>query len=290
METTRNIRLAAAGAVVALAAAGAAFGAAKLKGDGTHTGSAGPPGSFVSSGSGSSGSSGSSSVPRPWHRFGGPGGPGGPFSDHDGGLASAATYLGISRSDLLTQLRSGKTLAQVAAATSGKSAAGLVDALVADAKAQLAQAVTDGRLTQAQADRIEQDLKQRITDRVNRTGPGPGGPGDRHHGPGDALAAAATYLGSSQSDLMAQLRTGKTLGEIADATSGKSKAGLVAALVAQEKSELAQAVQDGRLTQAQADAMATDIEDRVTHLVDGDFPRRPDGPPPAPSPEGDPSA
>ncbi|HET7137336.1 MAG TPA: hypothetical protein VFI04_03195 [Gaiellaceae bacterium] len=288
METTRNLRLAAAGAIVALAAAGAAFGAVKLK-DGAHTGSAGPPGSFVSSGSGSS-SSGSSADPRPWHRFGGRSGagtPGGPFGDHGGDLAAAATYLGISQSDLMTQLRTGKTLAQVAEATSGKTAGGLVNALVAVAQAQLAQAVTDGKLTRAQADRIQQDLKQRTTDRVNHTGPGPG---DRHHGPDDALAAAATYLGSSQTDLMTQLRSGKTIGEIADGTAGKSKSGLVSALVAQEKNELAQAVKDGRLTQAQADRVTAGLEDRITHLVDGDFPRRPDGPPPTPSPGDDASA
>jgi hypothetical protein len=287
METNRNIRVAAAGAIVALAAAGAALGAAKLKG-GTHTGSAGPPGSFVSSGSGSD-SSGSQADPRPWHRFGGRGGPGGPFGHHGDELAAAAVYLGLSRSDLMTELRSGKTLAQVAEATSGKSVSGLVDALVSAAKAQLAQAVKDGKLTQAQADRIQQDLKQRISDRVNHAGPGPGGP---HHGPGDALAAAATYLGISQSDLMTQLRSGKTLGAIADATVGKSKSGLVAALVAQEKSELAQAVKDGRLTQTRADDLTTSLEDRITHLVDGDFPGRPDGdgPPPAPSSDGAPSA
>lgn len=281
MDTSRNIRLAAAGAlVVALAAAGAALGAAKLKG-GTHTGSAGPPGTFVSSGSGSS----SSADPRPWHRFGGPGGP---LGRHGEGLGAAATYLGISQSDLLSQLRSGKTLAQVANATSGKSAGGLVDALVADANAHLAQAVKDGRLAQAQADRMQQDLKERITDRVNHGGPAPG-PGP-HHGPGDALGAAAAYLGISQSDLQAQLRSGKTLGEIADATSGKSKAGLVEALVADAKAHLARAVEDGMLTQAQADRLSASVEDHGTHLVDGDFPRRPDGPPPMPSSGGDPSA
>jgi hypothetical protein len=280
MDTSRNIRLAAAGTlVVALAAAGAALGAAKLKG-GTHTGSAGPPGTFVSSGSGS----GPSTDPRPWHGFGGARGPLG----HDGdGLGAAATYLGSSQSDLLTQLRSGKSLAQVANETNGKSADGLVDALVADAKAHLAQAVKDGRLTQAQADELQQDLKERITDRVNHSGPAGPGP---HRGPDDALGAAATYLGISQTDLQTQLRSGKTLGEIADATAGRSKAGLVDALVADAKAQLAQAVKDGMLTQAQADRLAASVEDHVTHLVDGDFPRRPGGPPPMPSSDGDPSA
>ena len=48
-----------------------------------------------------------------------------------GDLAAAAAYLGISQAGLQTKLRAGSTLAQVAAATAGKSKAGLVAALVA---------------------------------------------------------------------------------------------------------------------------------------------------------------
>ena len=202
------------------------------------------------------------------------GGPGGMHDD----LSVAATYLGLTESELQTQLQSGKTLAQVANATDGKSADGLIDALVASAKKNIAADVSSGRLTQAQADKILSDLKQHITARVNSTGP-PGGPRGRG-GPHGGLDAAATYLGLSESDLRTQLQSGKTLGEIADATSGKSKAGLIAALIAAEKSHLAQAVKDGHLTQAQADAMSANIESRVTDLVNGTMPARPDGPPP----------
>ena len=38
-----------------------------------------------------------------------------------------------------------------------------------------------------------------------------------HHGPGDDLAAAASYLGTSPDALLTQLRAGKTLGQVADA-------------------------------------------------------------------------
>jgi len=279
MTTSRNTRLAAAGiVVVALAAAGGAVAAVKLRGGG-HDSAAASHATLVSSST--------ASTARDWHRFGGRGGfPGGPMRGGDD-LAAAASYLGISQSELVTQLQSGKTLAQIANATAGKSAGGLVDALVAQEQTELAQAVKDGHLTQAQADQIQQNLKQRVTDRVNGTGfagPGPGhGPwGFGHHGgPGDDLAAAATYLGLSQSDLLTQLGSGKTLGQIADATSGKSKAGLIQALVAQEQAELAQAVKDGRLTQAQADQISPTIESRVTDRVNGTFPARPFGPPPA---------
>jgi urease accessory protein UreF len=187
-------------------------------------------------------------------------------------LAAAASYLGITTAQLTSDLQSGKTLAQVAAATSGKSASGLIDALVAHEKSELAAAVTAGKLTQAQADAITANLQQRMTDLVNGTfTPKPGmGPGfGSHGGPGDDFAAAATYLGVSTSDLMTQLQSGKTLGQIADATSGKSASGLIDALVAHEKSELAAAVTAGKLTQAQADALTAGVQQRVTDLVNG---------------------
>jgi len=46
-------------------------------------------------------------------------------------LATAAGYLGLSSGQISSELRSGKTLAQIAAATPGKSEQGLIDALVA---------------------------------------------------------------------------------------------------------------------------------------------------------------
>lgn len=202
------------------------------------------------------------------------GGPGGMHDD----LSVAATYLGVTESELQTKLRSGKTMAEVANATDGKSADGLVDALVGAAKKNIAADVSSGRLTQSQADGILSGLKQHITARVNSTGP-PGGPHGRG-GPHGGLDAATTYLGLSESALRTQLQSGKTLGEIADATAGKSKAGLIAALVADEKSHLAQAVKDGHLTQSQADDIAANIDTRVTDLVNGTLPSRPDGPPP----------
>lgn len=183
-------------------------------------------------------------------------------------LAAAASYLGTTAADLLTQLQSGKTLAQIANGTSGKSAAGLVAALVAHEKQELAHAVSAGRLTQAQADAISAGLEKRFTMVVNGVRPD-GGPGFGHHGPGRLLGTAASYLGVTTAALLADLQSGKTLAQIADATSGKSAAGLVAALVAQGKKELADAVTAGRLTQAQADAISADLQQRVTDLVNG---------------------
>jgi uncharacterized coiled-coil protein SlyX len=199
---------------------------------------------------------------------------GGPNDD----LAAVATYLGLTNAALRADLQAGKTLAQVAAATSGKSTDGLVAALVAAEKTELAAAVTAGKLTQAQADAMTAQLTQRFTDLVNGTFPDhPGGPGGPHgaggpHGPSDDLAAVASYLGSTTAALLTDLQSGKTLAQVAGATSGKSTDGLIAALVAAEKTELATAVTAGRLTQAQADAMIATLTQRFTDFVNGTRP------------------
>jgi hypothetical protein len=110
----------------------------------------------------------------PGFGHGGPGGPGGPL----GNLDAAATYLGVTSAVLKTDLQGGQTLAQVATAQ-GKTADGLVSALVTAAKSDLDAQVTAGNLTAAQETSIESDLTAHITDLVNGVRPA-GGPGMRH--------------------------------------------------------------------------------------------------------------
>jgi hypothetical protein len=88
------------------------------------------------------------------------------FEHHGPGLEGAAAYLGLTEEQLRTELESGKTLAQVAAAH-GKTAAGLVQALYDAKKKDLDAAVAAGKLTQSQADTILSDLKSHILDLVN---------------------------------------------------------------------------------------------------------------------------
>lgn len=130
--------------------------------------------------------------------FGGPGQRGG-FGHHGGfghpghfgGLDAAATYLGLTDAELREQLQDGKTLAEIAE-DEGKSADGLVDALVASAEAKIDEAVEDGRLTDERATELKEGLEERTTDLVNgelrgrpfgrrgfQHGGFPGGPGFR---------------------------------------------------------------------------------------------------------------
>jgi hypothetical protein len=97
----------------------------------------------------------------------------------------------------------------------------------------------------------------------------------------DNLSVAASYLGISQESLFEQLRAGKSLAQIADATSGKSAAGLIDALVKDAQAGLEQAVEDGRITQDEADHLSGDLKSRLTALVNGSFRpfgQRPDRP------------
>jgi hypothetical protein len=110
---------------------------------------------------------------------GGPGGHGGPGHGPSDDLAAAATYLGVTSSALGADLQSGKTLAQVTAATSGKTVADLIAALVAHETTEINAAVTAGKVTQAQADARIATLTQRFTDFVNGTAPF-GAPHDGH--------------------------------------------------------------------------------------------------------------
>jgi hypothetical protein len=109
----------------------------------------------------------------------GPGHDDGRFADGGAGFAgprllgsslvAAATYLGLSRTDLRTQLASGQTLAQIAKAQ-GKSVDGLVAAMVAAAKRALDTAVGNGYLTQQQAAAVEADMAARLKSFVSGSG------------------------------------------------------------------------------------------------------------------------
>lgn len=86
-------------------------------------------------------------------RFGGPG--------RQGILAAAAGYLGVPREQLAQELRSGKSLAEVAAAR-GKSAQGMREAILTAAERDLAGRVQEGQITPAARDRLLGNLKQQI--------------------------------------------------------------------------------------------------------------------------------
>jgi len=176
-------------------------------------------------------------------------------------LTPAASYLGISLSDLQADLRSGKTLAQEATAK-GKSVDGLVDAIVAAEKKVLDSKKAAGWLTDEQESMLLSKLEDGVADLVQN---GPAVPPVVKAG---TLQAAADYLGMSVSDLRSDLRAGKTLAGEA-AAKGKSVDGLVQAMLAPLKAQLDKRVAAGDITAAQETSILNRETQRLTDLVNG---------------------
>jgi len=100
-----------------------------------------------------------------------------------GGMNAAASYLGLSAAQLQSDLQNGQTLSQIAK-SQGKTLDGLVAAMAVQVKKRLSTAVSQGLLTQAQADQLASRLAARMKDMANGVRPrGFGGPDDGF-GPG----------------------------------------------------------------------------------------------------------
>ena len=161
----------------------------------------------------------------------------------------------------------------------------LRDALLAAQDAQLDQAVKDGDLTQKQADEIKAARKRsgRVLGPLGgphvlrRFGHGPGGPGfGKGIGPGRGALGAdlAKALGTTPQKLREALRSGDSIADIAKAN-GKTVAQVTTALEAAAKTRLDKAVENGDLTQKQADRMLERIGRHIEAIASGRMLRMP---------------
>lgn len=139
----------------------------------------------------------------------------------------------------------------------------------------LERLVQNGTITAAQKEAILAALREA----KERKGHGDRKPGDgkdkgkgKHLQPravmGDLWKAASDYLGVERGQLMQQMKDGKSLGQIANATSGKSKDGLIAAMVAAANAEIDDAVAKGKLTAEQAAKAKERVPGAVAKFVD----------------------
>jgi hypothetical protein len=153
---------------------------------------------------------------------------------------------------------------------------------------QLQAQVKAGRLTQAQANSLEQRLKSNGSAPLPYGLPGsapfhgrraigpPGAFGPRGafggggaagaFGTAAALPAAASYLGLTNASLLQQLSSGKSLAQIAT-SKGKTAAGLEQAMTAGVKTKLDQAVTKKSITAAQEQQILSGWSAQISKLV-----------------------
>jgi len=186
-------------------------------------------------------------------------------------LAAVSAGAALAAEKLLTPKQESQAIINDAANRLGVAPSALSDALKAAFKARVDAAVADGRITKAQGD----ELKARIDSGDVPFFGVPGFRGGPFHGPGHggfgALDVAAKYLGVTETSLRDSLMSGKSLAQVAK-DKNKSVDGLVDAIVAQEKKELAAAVTAGRITDAQRDSIEQGLAARVKAMVNGERP------------------
>jgi hypothetical protein len=178
-------------------------------------------------------------------------------------LRAAATYLGVPPAELANELRSGKSLDEVAAATPGKSAAGVVRALTSAKRRRLnvLSATVAKRATREASGHVKSiGGLRRLARAPEATGAA-----------ARSLSAAAAYLGVSQPKLESEL-PGHTLAEVTAATHGKSVSGLIAALTSPRRERLNAGVGAHRLSQARVEAANARLSRRAAAIVNRRYP------------------
>ena len=124
----------------------------------------------------------------------------------------------------------------------------------------LGSLVTDGTITQDQADKIKARFGEAAAKVRPNAGAGFGAPGRPF---GAQLDEIATFLGLSTADLTTQLKT-KSLGEIA----GAKKADLITMLTNKADARVDDALAKSKITKDQADKIKAQIATRVASMVD----------------------
>jgi len=194
-------------------------------------------------------------------------------------LGESATYLGLAPKDLLVKLP-GTSLGKIADSTPNKSKAGLVTTLSTAANADITKALSDKKITDAQAKTLRDGLAAEINTFVDRTWPTKPAAAPRAALPnvkaflGDMLQTARDYLGGvTLKDVTSAMRSGKSLGDIAN-DKGKSRDGLVAALTTAANTRIDKAVADNKLTADQAATLKTKVAAEIARFVDRKAPAK----------------
>jgi len=192
-------------------------------------------------------------------------------ADRPSPLATVSKVLGITETELKTELEAGKSIADVAKAKNIDIAT-VKAALLVEAKAHIDAEVAAGKHTAAEGVTKLAEVTARIDTMLTTAGlPARGPQGDGGHkgkgGPGKITSATlATTLKLTQEELKTQLHSGKSLADVAKAQS-VDIADVKTVLISDITAHLAKEVTSGKHTQAEADAKLAEFKTNIDTMV-----------------------
>ena len=194
--------------------------------------------------------------------------------DRPSPLAAASKVLGITEAELKTELKAGKSIADVAKAKNIDLAT-VKAALLAEAKAHIDAEVAAGEHTAAEGAAELAEVTSRIDTMLTTAGlpargpHGEGGEGGHEGkgGPGRFMSdALAKVLKLTTTELKTQLHSGKSLADVAKSQS-VDIADVKTALTADFSVHRAEEVTSGEHTQAEADAKLAQFKTNLDTMV-----------------------
>jgi transcriptional regulator with XRE-family HTH domain len=179
------------------------------------------------------------------------------------------TFLGLDEATFMTEIKSGKSLLQIAE-SKGITKAQLNEFETKQFTANIDQAVKEGNLTEVQAAKMKEEFTANVEQRLN--GKGMFFTKSVRAIPGEAIAAdnkeMLTLLGLDEATFMTEIKSGKSLLQIAE-SKGITKQQLIEFETKQFTVKIGQAVKDGDLTEAQAAEMKVDFTANVEQFLNG---------------------
>ena len=185
---------------------------------------------------------------------------------------TVADVLDLEKQELISELKSGKTLAEVAQ-ENGVGVEDLIGTLVDLASERMDAAVESGKVTAENAEEKLSSVEERISAMVDRVMPMARGFGGmiRHRGGHSVINAASDELGIGKQELVRELRGGNTISGLA-AEYGVGTEAIIDTVVSGAGKGLARAVANGAITQEKADERLAMIEEKVTEAMDRSWP------------------
>ncbi len=187
-------------------------------------------------------------------------------------IAATVQTLGLEPDAVMSQLKEGKTLAEVIEAN-GSTVAAVIDFMAERITARLDEAVAAGKLTAEEAaSRLAAFREKAESFLTGHRFDGSGyAQGKRQGSLGPKLArgvigGTAQVLGVEPSYVVEELKDGATLAEILVENGGSADA-VVDLVTAGVRDKLAAAVDAGRVTQEQADAHLAKVQEAATTLL-----------------------